>query len=116
MKAAMGKEEELLSISEVSRRLGVSKHTLRFWEKEFMGLISPQRTKGGQRRFRPEDISRIEEVKKLKVEGVSLSEIKRRLTQGQMKDHLGFYRIDLLAHRVAEVVKAEVYDFLERRT
>lgn len=115
IKTAMERENQLLTISEVSKSLNISKHTLRFWEKEFMGLFAPQRTQGGQRRFSVKDISRIEEIKKLRNKGMNLSEIRTRLAQGQKEDGLNLHRIDLLAHRIAEVVKAEVYDFLERR-
>lgn len=111
----MERENQLLTISEVSKQLKVPKHTLRFWEKEFTGLFAPQRTKGGQRRFSVKDISLIEEIKKLRNKGMSLSDIRSRLAQGQKEDDLHLHRIDLLAHRVAEVVKAEVYDFLEGR-
>jgi DNA-binding transcriptional MerR regulator len=115
IKAAMGRENQLLTISEVSNSLNISKHTLRFWEKEFMGLFAPRRTQGGQRRFSAADISRIEEIKKLRNQGMSLSEIRSRLSQDQKGDDPGVRRIDLLAQRVAEVVKAEVYDFLGGR-
>ncbi len=111
----MEREERLLTISEVSKLLNIPKHTLRFWEKEFTGLFAPQRTRGGQRRFSVEDISRIEEIKKMRNNGISLTEIKNRLVRDQKKDGSQLHRIDLLAHRVAEVVKAEVYDFLEGR-
>jgi len=111
----MERENQLLTISEVSKSLNISKHTLRFWEKEFMGLFAPRRTQGGQRRFSAADISRIEEIKKLRNQGMSLSEIRSRLSQDQKGDDPGVRRIDLLAQRVAEVVKAEVYDFLEGR-
>jgi UDP-N-acetylglucosamine 4,6-dehydratase len=72
-------ENTLLSIQEVSDRLRVPKHTLRFWEKECQGLFEPLRTPGGQRRYTPEDISIIEEIKKLRKRGKGLAEIKRIL-------------------------------------
>ena len=112
-KATMEREERLLTISEVSERLNIPKHTLRFWEKEFTGLFAPRRTKGGQRRFSAEDIFRIEEIMKMRQKGISLTEIKNRLARDQRTEGFQLHRIDLLAHRVAEAVKAEVYDFLE---
>lgn len=111
----MESAKQFLSISEVSKSLNIPKHTLRFWEKEFMGLFVPQRTKGGQRRFTVEDISLIEEIRKMRHNGISLTEIKNKLVRHQKKDGFQLHRIDLLAHRVAEMVKAEVYDFLEGR-
>ena len=98
------------------------KPTLRFWERAFDGIFVPLRTNGGQRRYAPEHISVIEEIKMLKKSGLSLVEIKRKLGKGQ-RSVVGCQRsetesqragdgqmegIDLLAERVAEVVKMEV--------
>lgn len=43
-------EEQLYSISDAARLVGVHPSTLRLWETQ--GLISPQRTPGGDRRYR----------------------------------------------------------------
>ncbi len=47
---------KLLNISQASSLLGVSKDTLRRWEKS--GLISPKRTSGGIRKYSFEDLKR----------------------------------------------------------
>lgn len=106
---------QLLSIQEVSDLLKIPKPTLRFWEKELDGIIVPLRTQGGQRRYTAENISVVEEIKELRKRGMSLAEIKRKLSNsGKVKgDHSNSDRIDLLANRVAEVVRAEVHRFLE---
>jgi len=44
-------ENNLISIQEISALLKVAKPTLRFWEKEFEGILVPLRTRGGQRRY-----------------------------------------------------------------
>ena len=124
-------ENRLSSIQEVSVLLNVPKPTLRFWEKEFEGILVPLRTGGGQRRYTVENIAVIEEIKKLKRKGMSLPEIKRKLGKGQMSEAglrpIGAYapvgshmsgdertdRIDLLAARVAEVVRVGVNRFFE---
>ena len=108
-------ENDLLTINQVSDRLKIPKPTLRFWEKELDGIIVPLRTNGGQRRYTPENIAIIEEIKELRKRGMSLAEIKRKLTNSDKAkaDHSNSSRIDLLAERVAEVVKAEVSRFLE---
>ena len=92
----------------------------RFWEKEFEGILVPLRTNGGQSRYAPEHVSVVEEIKILKKAGLSLAEIKRKLGKGQMSvagsQGVGDERpggIDLLADRVAEVVKSEVLRFFE---
>lgn len=111
---------QFLTIQQVSQKLDVPKPTLRFWEREFEGILVPLRTNGGQRRYGPEHVSVIEEIKMLKKAGLSLVEIKRKLGRGQMLEAGGQRagdkrtdRIDLLAERVAEVVKMEVYKFFQ---
>lgn len=108
----MNQENNLLTIFEVSRRLNIPKHTLRFWEKEFEGLFTPLRTKGDQRRYTPKHMAVIELIRKLRDRGLSLSEIKQELTNGNKIGEGPTTKIDLFAHRVAEVVKKEVYTFL----
>jgi len=105
-------EHEALSIAEISKRLKIPKHTLRFWEKEFNGMIVPLRTQGGQRRYGTEHVAVIEMIKKLRERGLSLSQIKRELDHGAREGQGRSNKIDLLATRVAEAVKAEVYNFL----
>lgn len=116
----MNFQEQAITIQQVSQKLDVPKPTLRFWEREFKGLLVPLRTNGGQRRYAPEHVSIIEEIKLLKKAGLSLTEIKRKLGKGQMSEvgSLGpgdgrTDGIDLLAERVAQVVKMEVHRFLK---
>jgi DNA-binding transcriptional MerR regulator len=109
----MNQDNNLLTISEVSRRLNIPKHTLRFWEKEFDGLFSPLRTKGGQRRFAPQHLTLIGEIKRRKEKGMNLSEIKREFLNTTEEGLGQESEIDRLASRVAEVVKTEVFHFFE---
>ncbi|MBS1724399.1 MAG: MerR family transcriptional regulator [Armatimonadetes bacterium] len=60
-----GKTGQLVSISLASRITGVEVHTLRYWEREFSGYLEPERTQGGQRRYRPEDIQTVFTLKRL---------------------------------------------------
>ncbi len=69
-----------MSIKEVSHKLRIPKHTLRFWEKELNGITVPHRTDGGQRRYTLEHISTIKEIKKFRKKGMSLTEIKGKLS------------------------------------
>ena len=130
--------EQAITIQQVSQKLDVPKPTLRFWERAFDGILVPLRTNGGQRRYAPEHISVIEEIKMLKKAGLSLVEIKRKLGKGQrsvvrcqrsesmskvggqmsgsgsLKSRDGRTEgFDLLAERVAEVVKMEVLRFYQ---
>jgi DNA-binding transcriptional MerR regulator len=109
---AMNQEEnDLFSIRQVSERLGVPKHTLRFWEKELNGFIVPQRTRGGQRRYTPANVAILGEIKGQRDNGVNLAEIMKNIRQGRDGEFYSSNKIDLLASRVAEVVKTEVYNF-----
>lgn len=49
--------EQLLAIGPTARLLGVSVGTVRRWEDA--GLITSERTPGGQRRFRQSEIDRV---------------------------------------------------------
>lgn len=59
------KAGQSVSISMASIITGVEVHTLRYWEREFDGYLSPERTKGGQRRYRPQDIQTVFTLKRL---------------------------------------------------
>lgn len=59
------KADQAVSISVAGRITGVEVHTLRYWEREFADFLSPDRTEGGQRRYRPEDIQTVFLVKRL---------------------------------------------------
>ena len=52
------------SIGEVSRRLGIEQHVLRFWETEFKEL-TPRKRKGGKRLYKPADLKLVERIKQL---------------------------------------------------
>jgi len=104
-----------LSIQEVSERMNVTKHTLRFWEKELAGLLVPIRTEGGQRRYTLENILVIEEIKRLKREGLSLSSIKGKLKSvgDIVLDKSDPKAIESFADHVAESVKSAIYSFFQ---
>jgi DNA-binding transcriptional MerR regulator len=104
-----------LPISEVSERLGIPKHTLRFWEKELEGVITPGRTVGGQRRYSFEDVLAIHQIKNLKEQGFKLEDIKKRLNNQsdfRLKDANG-ENIDHLANRIADLVRLAIRNFFE---
>ena len=111
----MNQKEQLHSIQQLSIKLNIPKPTLRFWEKEFEGILLPLRTNGGQRRYTSEHISIIGEIKMLKKAGLSLANIKKKLENRYNNNNSNREGIDLLAERVAEVVRSEVVRFFERR-
>lgn len=53
-----------LRIGEVSRRTGVAVPTLRAWERRY-GLLDPDRTEGGHRLYRDEDVDRVHAMLRL---------------------------------------------------
>jgi DNA-binding transcriptional MerR regulator len=59
------KGEQAVSISVAARITGVEVYTLRYWEKEFEEFLDPERTEGGQRRYRPGDIQTVFTIKRL---------------------------------------------------
>jgi DNA-binding transcriptional MerR regulator len=106
-----------LTIREVSEKLNVSKPTLRFWERELEGIIAPLRTNGGQRRYTEEHLLVLEEVLRLKKQGLRLVHIRERLANRLNGGPriVGPEKMDELASRIAELVKAAVYSFLEEK-
>ena len=72
----------MYSIQDVSRKTGLTAHTLRYYEKE--GLIpSIERSQGGIRQYTDEDLEALGLICCLKNTGMSLQEIARfvQLTQ-----------------------------------
>jgi DNA-binding transcriptional MerR regulator len=106
-------KDQLLSILQVSEKLNVPKHTLRFWEKELNGLLVPMRTNGGQRRYTMENLLLLGQVKKCRDNGLGLPEIIQRIGQSLEGEVSQPSKVDLLATRVAEAVKTEVYSFFK---
>jgi len=109
----MEEKNQLFTILQVSEKLRVPPHTLRFWEKELNGLLVPLRTHGGQRRYTPQNLVILEEVKRCRESGLSLPEIIARITRYGEAESLPSQKISLLASRVAEAVKTEVYNFFK---
>jgi DNA-binding transcriptional MerR regulator len=61
----------------------VPSHTIRFWEKEFGGFLSPCRTMGNQRRYTDSDIRQIMKIKTLLwTDRFSIQGAKRMLAEG----------------------------------
>jgi MerR family copper efflux transcriptional regulator len=71
-------------IGEVADRVGLSLRTVRYYEEQ--GLVRPaQRTDGGFRLYREEEIVRLELIKKMKPLGFTVQEMRRLL---DARDHL----------------------------
>lgn len=62
-----------MNLAELSKKVGLPKDTIRFWEKR--GLIHPRRSSNGYRTFEQEDIQRINLIKLAKEAGFTLDAI-----------------------------------------
>lgn len=63
-----------LSIGELSRKLEMSQRTIRYYEE--IGLLnSVKRVEGGRRVFTDDDLRRLKLIKRLKLMGMTLSEM-----------------------------------------
>lgn len=68
-----------LTIGEVASRSGVRTSALRYYEER--GLISSERTTGGQRRYARETLRRVAVIRAAQVLGLSLEEIRTALNE-----------------------------------
>ncbi len=68
-----------LTIGEVASRSGVRTSALRYYEER--GLISSERTTGGQRRYARETLRRVGVIRAAQVLGLSLEEIRTALSE-----------------------------------
>jgi DNA-binding transcriptional MerR regulator len=68
-------------IREVCEIVGVEAHVLRFWEAEFP-LLSPPKSKSGQRTYRPKDIELLLLIRKLLYEdGFTIAGARKKLNE-----------------------------------
>ena len=107
----------MYSIQEVSRKTGLTAHTLRYYEKE--GLISGvERTQGGFRQYTDEDLERLGLICCLKNTGMSIQEIARFVQLTHEGDHTLEERVELLrVHRERVLEKmAEMQKHLDKVT
>ena len=70
-------DHPLYTMAQVSESLGVSAPVLRRWERA--GLVRPERTAGGQRRYSRREIERLRHVAQLVGEGMTTGGIRRVL-------------------------------------
>jgi MerR family transcriptional regulator/heat shock protein HspR len=72
-----GPDRALYIISVAAELAGVHAQTLRIYERK--GLIEPQRTQGGNRRYSDRDIALLRRIQELTNEGVSLVGVRKIL-------------------------------------
>jgi DNA-binding transcriptional MerR regulator len=72
----------VLRIGELSRRLGVSDHVLRAWERRY-GVLRPIRTAGGFRLYSEADLDRVRRMQAYLAQGLSAAEAARAAVDGE---------------------------------
>jgi MerR family transcriptional regulator/heat shock protein HspR len=83
-------DRALYIISVAAELAGVHAQTLRIYERK--GLIEPQRTQGGNRRYSDRDIALLRRIQELTNEGVSLVGVRKIL---ELEDELARARVRL---------------------
>jgi len=91
------------SIGEFSKLVGVSEHTLRFYEKE--GLIKVNRDDNNIRVYTEENKIWVEALLHLKNTGMSLKDMKHFAMWGHMGNETMGERLDLLKNHRKKVVE-----------
>ena len=107
----------MYSIQDVSKKTGLSAHTLRYYEKE--GLLSHvERTPGGFRQYTDEDMEALGLICCLKNTGMSLQEITRFVNLTHEGDQTLRERVELLrGHRENVIARMEeMQKYLEKVT
>jgi DNA-binding transcriptional MerR regulator len=67
-------KEQLTSIGEIAQKLDMSQRTIRYYEE--IGLLnSIKRVEGGRRIYTDDDLRRLKLIKRLKIMGMTLSEM-----------------------------------------
>ncbi|MFQ6702825.1 MAG: MerR family transcriptional regulator [Alphaproteobacteria bacterium] len=77
--------EYFSSINDVSKRLDVPAHTLRYWEKQFPVAIRPTTGAGGRRYYRTETVEKLIVIRDLLYKhGLTIAGVKKLLRDGNL--------------------------------
>ena len=77
--------EYFSSINDVSKRLDVPAHTLRYWEKHFPVAIRPTTGAGGRRYYRAETVEKLIVIRDLLYKhGLTIAGVKKLLRDGNL--------------------------------
>jgi DNA-binding transcriptional MerR regulator len=107
----------MYTIQDVSKKTGLTAHTLRYYEKE--GLITGvERSQGGIRQYTDEDLERLGLIRCLKNTGMSIQEIARFVQLTHEGDHTLEERVELLREHRERVLErmAEMQQHLDKVT
>lgn len=107
----------MYTIQDVSKKTGLSAHTLRYYEKE--GLITGvERSQGGFRQYTDEDLEELGLICCLKNTGMSLQEIAQFVELTHQGEHTLKERVELLREHRENVIRrmAEMQKYLDKVT
>lgn len=79
------RKQAVLRIGELERRTGVPTGTLRAWERRY-AVLDPQRTDAGYRLYSEADVERVQRIRRLLDDGLSISEAARLVRSGISPD------------------------------
>ena len=95
-----------LTIAEVAERTGLTRHTLRYYERDGL-MLGVDRARSGHRRYSEHDLSWLELIAKLRATGMPIREVRRYAELVRAGDGNEGERLALLrAHR--ERVRAKL--------
>ncbi len=117
--------EEYLSIGEIARELEMSQRTIRYYEE--IGLLnSVRRIEGGKRVYTVDDLLRLKLIKRLKIMGLTLSEMQEleaiwsiqksnEKVNRRLMELLGVH-LSRLEDRIADltILKNEIIEYRDR--
>jgi len=83
------RNEYFIPINEVAKRLNVPAYTLRYWEKQFPGVVRPVTGAGNRRYYRADTVEKIEAIKTLLYDkGMTIIGVKKVLHNGTFKNEI----------------------------
>lgn len=89
-----------LGIAEVAERLGMSEHSIRYYERA--GLVTPSRDAMGRRRFDTHSVRRLEFLRRMRCSGMGMADLERYIALVEAGPHTEPERLTMmLAHRDA---------------
>lgn len=113
----MAENEKVLIISVAARMAGMHPQTLRQYDR--LGLVCPERTPGGGRRYSVRDVEMLREIQRLSQdEGVNLAGVKRIIDLEQLTAELRQRLVALeeeLAAAYAQIAELEAFSAFPRR-
>jgi DNA-binding transcriptional MerR regulator len=89
-----------LTIAQAAEQTGLTAHTLRYYERDGLMLVSVDRSSSGHRRYTDRDLTWIQMITRLRSTGMPMRDVRRYAALVRAGDGNEAERLDLLkAHR-----------------